>query len=121
MQQRQLGPFSVSAIGLGCMNLSHAYGAPVSAAQGERVLFAARFDAGCRCRCIAEIRSNEHGSGESAPPADWHGHASPQRVGQAPSPKFPPPPRAECPPPRSGKQDLSFELAFFPSGGSPYP
>jgi aryl-alcohol dehydrogenase-like predicted oxidoreductase len=28
MQQRQIGPFSVSAIGLGCMNLSHAYGAP---------------------------------------------------------------------------------------------
>jgi aryl-alcohol dehydrogenase-like predicted oxidoreductase len=28
MQQRHLGPFSVSAIGLGCMNLSHAYGPP---------------------------------------------------------------------------------------------
>jgi aryl-alcohol dehydrogenase-like predicted oxidoreductase len=28
MQQRTIGPFSVSAIGLGCMNLSHAYGAP---------------------------------------------------------------------------------------------
>lgn len=45
MQQRQLGPFSVSAIGLGCMNLSHAYGAPVSSEQGERVLLAA-LDAG---------------------------------------------------------------------------
>jgi aryl-alcohol dehydrogenase-like predicted oxidoreductase len=45
MQQRILGPFSVSAIGLGCMNLSHAYGAPVSAEQGERVLLAA-LDAG---------------------------------------------------------------------------
>lgn len=45
MQERQLGPFKVSAIGLGCMNLSHAYGAPVSAAQGERVLLAA-LDAG---------------------------------------------------------------------------
>ena len=28
MQQRRLGPFSVSALGLGCMNLSHAYGTP---------------------------------------------------------------------------------------------
>lgn len=27
MQQRRLGPFPVGAIGLGCMNLSHAYGA----------------------------------------------------------------------------------------------
>lgn len=45
MQTRPLGPFNVSAIGLGCMNLSHAYGAPVSNAQGERVLLAA-LDAG---------------------------------------------------------------------------
>ena len=45
MQQKKLGPFQVSAIGLGCMNLSHAYGAPVSAEQGERVLLAA-LDAG---------------------------------------------------------------------------
>ena len=28
MQQRRLGQFSVSALGLGCMNLSHAYGTP---------------------------------------------------------------------------------------------
>jgi aryl-alcohol dehydrogenase-like predicted oxidoreductase len=45
MPTRKLGPFDVSAIGLGCMNLSHAYGAPVSAEQGERVLLTA-LDAG---------------------------------------------------------------------------
>ena len=45
MQTRKLGSFDVSAIGLGCMNLSHAYGAPVSKEQGERVLLAA-LDAG---------------------------------------------------------------------------
>ncbi|MEP6965971.1 MAG: aldo/keto reductase [Polaromonas sp.] len=45
MQTRKLGLFDVSAISLGCMNLSHAYGAPVSAEQGERVLLAA-LDAG---------------------------------------------------------------------------
>jgi aryl-alcohol dehydrogenase-like predicted oxidoreductase len=45
MKTRKLGPFEVSAIGLGCMNLSHAYGTPPSAEQGERVLLAA-LDAG---------------------------------------------------------------------------
>lgn len=45
MQQRPLGPFNVSAIGLGCMNFCHAYGAPVSDAQAERVLLAS-LDAG---------------------------------------------------------------------------
>jgi len=45
MEQRQLGPFTVSAIGLGCMNICHAYGAPVSEAQAERLLLAA-LDAG---------------------------------------------------------------------------
>jgi aryl-alcohol dehydrogenase-like predicted oxidoreductase len=45
MHNRQLGPFTVSAIGLGCMNLSHAYGTPPSAEQGERVLLSA-LDAG---------------------------------------------------------------------------
>ncbi|MEY4883646.1 MAG: hypothetical protein RIS34_1500 [Pseudomonadota bacterium] len=45
MQKRKIGPFEVSAIGLGCMNLSHAYGVPVSKEQGERVLLRA-LDAG---------------------------------------------------------------------------
>ncbi len=45
MKNRKLGQFQVSEIGLGCMNLSHAYGAPISEAQAERVLLTA-LDAG---------------------------------------------------------------------------
>jgi aryl-alcohol dehydrogenase-like predicted oxidoreductase len=45
MHQRKLGPFTVSAIGLGCMSLSYAYGVPPPVAHGERVLLAA-LDAG---------------------------------------------------------------------------
>ncbi len=45
MKNRKLGQFQVSEIGLGCMNLSHAYGAPISEAQAERVVLTA-LDAG---------------------------------------------------------------------------
>jgi len=45
MKNRQLGQFQVSEIGVGCMNLSHAYGAPIPEAQAERVLLTA-LDAG---------------------------------------------------------------------------
>jgi aryl-alcohol dehydrogenase-like predicted oxidoreductase len=41
MQQRLLGPFQVSAIGLGCMNLCHAYGQPMPEAEAERLLHVA--------------------------------------------------------------------------------
>ena len=41
MKQRRIGQFDVSAIGLGCMNLSHAYGTPPSPEQGEAVLLRA--------------------------------------------------------------------------------
>jgi len=41
MKQRRLGAFSVTAIGLGCMNLSHAYGAAPPAATAEALLLAA--------------------------------------------------------------------------------
>ena len=46
MPQRQIGPFHVSAIGLGCMNLSHAYGVPPSPEAG-RELLARALDLGC--------------------------------------------------------------------------
>ena len=41
MHTRKLGPFTVGAIGLGCMNLSHAYGQPVGEDQAARVIAAA--------------------------------------------------------------------------------
>ena len=43
---RRIGPFEVSSIGLGCMNLSHAYGAAASEEEGVRLLNHA-LDAGC--------------------------------------------------------------------------
>ncbi|MDP1655886.1 MAG: aldo/keto reductase [Hylemonella sp.] len=45
MQQRKLGPYQVSALALGCMSLSYAYGVPPAPKHGERVLLAA-LDAG---------------------------------------------------------------------------
>lgn len=45
MRTRKLGQFEVSAIGLGCMSLSHAYGSPPPRAQAEAVLLGA-LDAG---------------------------------------------------------------------------
>lgn len=41
MQTRSLGTFEVSAIGLGCMNLSHAYGTPPGPADGAKLLLKA--------------------------------------------------------------------------------
>ena len=45
MDTRRIASFEVSAIGLGCMSLSHAYGAPPPREQAERVLLGA-MDAG---------------------------------------------------------------------------
>ncbi len=45
MNTRALGPFQVSPIGLGCMNICHAYGNPPPPEQAERLLLAA-LDAG---------------------------------------------------------------------------
>lgn len=38
MQKRRVGPFSVNPIGLGCMNLSHAYGKPPTPEEGAQLL-----------------------------------------------------------------------------------
>ena len=45
MEKRSVGPFEVSAIGLGCMGLSHGYGPPAPRDRAERVLLGA-LDAG---------------------------------------------------------------------------
>jgi aryl-alcohol dehydrogenase-like predicted oxidoreductase len=45
MQTRKLGPFDVSALGFGCMSLSHAYGTPPAPEAAAAVLHAA-LDAG---------------------------------------------------------------------------
>ena len=45
MDTRRVGPLEVSAIGLGCMSLSHSYGPPPPREQAERVLLGA-LDAG---------------------------------------------------------------------------
>ncbi|HEX2531541.1 MAG TPA: aldo/keto reductase, partial [Burkholderiaceae bacterium] len=41
MTQRNIGRFTVSALGLGCMNLSHAYGPPLPSRQAEALLLGA--------------------------------------------------------------------------------
>jgi aryl-alcohol dehydrogenase-like predicted oxidoreductase len=41
LSRRQLGPFTVSSIGVGCMNLSHAYGVPPSPEAAARILIRA--------------------------------------------------------------------------------
>jgi aryl-alcohol dehydrogenase-like predicted oxidoreductase len=48
MTPRRLGPFTVNPLGLGCMNLSHAYGTPPPAEAGEALLRRA-LDLGVDC------------------------------------------------------------------------
>ncbi|MEM1146406.1 MAG: aldo/keto reductase [Pseudomonadota bacterium] len=38
MQKRKVGPFEVQPIGLGCMNMMHAYNAPISEAESDALL-----------------------------------------------------------------------------------
>ncbi len=57
---RQIGPLTVSSIGLGCMNLNHAYGIMPSAEEGGRLLNRA-LDLGCTFFDTAAI----YGEGEN--------------------------------------------------------
>lgn len=57
MKTRSLGPFEPTAIGLGCMNLSHGYGPAVSAEQAARVFHRA-FDLGVTLFDTAAIYGN---------------------------------------------------------------
>lgn len=57
MKTRPLGPFQPTAIGLGCMNLSHGYAPPVSAEQAARVFHRA-FDMGVTLFDTAAIYGN---------------------------------------------------------------
>lgn len=41
MKTRRIGPFEVAGRGLGCMNLSHAYGTPPEPAAAEALLLQA--------------------------------------------------------------------------------
>ena len=59
MDKRKIGQFEVSAIGLGCMNLSHAYGAPPPRDQAERVLKGA-LDAGYTLMDTAAVYGMGH-------------------------------------------------------------
>jgi len=47
MQQRQVGPFSVSAIGLGCMNIGHGVYGPPPADEAALRLLQSALDQGC--------------------------------------------------------------------------
>jgi len=38
MSKRNVGPFSVNPVGLGCMNMMHAYNQPISEAESDRLL-----------------------------------------------------------------------------------
>ena len=61
MQLRRLGPFGVSCLGLGCMNLSHAYGTPPPAEAAGALLLRA-LDRGLLaldCVCVGARHDHE--------------------------------------------------------------
>ena len=54
MKTRKLGPFTVSAVGMGCMGFSHGYGATPSEEESIRLMRKA-FDMGCTLFDTAEV------------------------------------------------------------------
>ncbi len=69
MTTRRIGPFSVTPIGLGCMSLSHAYGAPSAPEDGAKLLLRAFDDvetlaSSIRSKLILEI-AGEPAAGEA--------------------------------------------------------
>lgn len=56
MKTRRLGNIEVSAVGMGCMGFTHAYGTPPEEAEGIRLVHLA-FERGCTLFDTAEMYS----------------------------------------------------------------
>ncbi|WOB11095.1 aldo/keto reductase [Piscinibacter gummiphilus] len=92
MKQRPLGPFQVSALGLGCMNLSHAYGAPPSRQDAVALLLraldlgvtlfdtAALYGFGLNETLLGEVLSAHRSKFTLASKGGLHGNAEGKRV-----------------------------------------
>ena len=92
LKQRPLGPFQVSALGLGCMNLSHAYGAPPSRQDAEALLLraldlgvtlfdtAALYGFGLNETLIGEVLAPHRTKFTLASKGGLHGNAEGKRV-----------------------------------------
>ncbi|MBC7954712.1 MAG: aldo/keto reductase [Cytophagales bacterium] len=92
MHQRTLGPFKVSAIGLGCMNLSHAYGKPPSREDAEALLLkaldsgvtlfdtAALYGFGLNEELVGQVLSPHRSKFTLASKGGLHGNAEGKRV-----------------------------------------
>ncbi|MET0335205.1 MAG: aldo/keto reductase [Rhizobacter sp.] len=92
MKQRTLGPFTVSALGLGCMNLSHAYGAPPEKKDAEALLLraldlgvtlfdtAALYGFGLNETLVGEVLAKHRSKFTLASKGGLHGNAEGKRV-----------------------------------------
>jgi len=88
MKTRQLGPFSVKSIGLGCMNLSHAYGTPPTPDNAAKVVHkaldlgvdlfdtAALYGFGAMRRCWGRCSNQFEIKSHFAPKVGWQAYLS---------------------------------------------